>query len=149
MESTINERLDTLIKALGFNSLNKFDKAIGVSRNHTASIVGPRLSKPAYQFLESVLETFPQVDARWLMTGKGEMFTPEKLTKEYVEDLEEKLNETQKQANIYRFSVEQVMARQQAVNFKVVSKLLPVKDNIILFVPAHSLANRADYVSAM
>jgi hypothetical protein len=91
MMETINDRIRTLIKALGFENSNQFDKALNKSRNTTHSIVGPRNSKPGADFIETILTIFTQVDARWLLTGYGEMFSPDKFRREYVENLEEKV----------------------------------------------------------
>ncbi|NBB27006.1 hypothetical protein [Cellulophaga sp. BC115SP] len=146
METTVNQRIDALIKALGFDSVRKFDKAMEIAPGYTANIVGARLSNPSFPFLQKIAIKFPQVDLQWLLTGSGEMFTSEKLSREYVDELEHRLKETTEQANIYKFSVQQVMARQQAkaANFKIVSNKKPVSQRIgiiILFI-ADSIADR-------
>jgi hypothetical protein len=97
---TINDRIEVLIKALGFDNSNKFDKAIGKSRNTTNSIIGPRKSKPGAEFIETILTTFTQVDARWLLTGWGDMFSPDKYRREYVENLEEKLKNLEQKVEV-------------------------------------------------
>ncbi len=33
-------------------------------------------NKPSYDFLVKLVETFPQYDARWVLTGKGEPMVP-------------------------------------------------------------------------
>ena len=130
METTVNQRIDALIKALGFESVRKFDKAMEIAPGYTANIVGARLSSPSFPFLQKIAIKFPQVDLQWLLTGSGEMFTPEKLSREYVDELEHRLRETTEQAN--------------AANFKIVSNKKPVSQRIgiiILFI-ADSIADR-------
>jgi len=73
--SGINKRIEMLVPALGYNK-NAFCKAMGYSYNAVIeNIVGKRQSKPGYEFLYALLKTFPRVNATWLLTGEGEMFT--------------------------------------------------------------------------
>ncbi len=148
MEDNFSSRLEALIKELGYDSVNKFDKDLGVSKGHTYTIIAGRQSKPAYLYLVKVLLLFPQVDARWLLTGDGEMFTPDKVRREYVEQLEAQLTEIKEEAKIYKFSVMQAMANSQKVSFSSVSKSLPV-GKVVKVNFTHSLANKAFYEFAM
>lgn len=71
--SGINERIAQLVPLL---SRSKFDfaKAMGYSYNSVVeNIVGKRQTKPGFEVLNTILKTFPQVNATWLMTGEGEM----------------------------------------------------------------------------
>lgn len=72
--SGINERIEKLIPALGYNNFS-FCKAMGFNYNAVIqNIVGKRQSKPGYELLHTILTTFPQINATWLLTGVGEMF---------------------------------------------------------------------------
>lgn len=73
MES-INERIDLVIKEMKMNK-NSFSHRIGLTSATTINnIVGGRLSKPSFEILESILKTFPSIDANWLVAGIGEMY---------------------------------------------------------------------------
>jgi CDP-glycerol glycerophosphotransferase (TagB/SpsB family) len=148
MTTTINERISLLVKTLGYESLSSFDKALGIARNSTHNITGTKQCNPSYLFLELIKKKFVNVDANWLLTGEGEMFTPDKARREYVEQLETQLTEATEQAKIYKFSVMQAMARQQQASFSSVSKFLPV-GRVLKVDFAHSLANKATHAVAM
>lgn len=133
MTETINERLQILINALGFKSLNQFDRALGVTRNttsHYCNVEKPK--KPGPDFLGKILITFPQVDGRWLLIGSGEMFTPDKLYKEYVENLEQKLLESEKKSRRYETMID-MAAQRNMPNFQPLSDVPPVTPIYPLF----------------
>lgn len=56
-------------------SPSEFADRIGVQRSSISHILGGR-NKPSIDFLEKILNTFPEVDARWLITGKGNWKEP-------------------------------------------------------------------------
>lgn len=70
--STISERIGQLVKTLKMNN-NSFAKSLGKPNSTIVNIVDGR-SKPGYEILEVILETYPDVNPIWLMTGNGEMF---------------------------------------------------------------------------
>ena len=74
MASTeISSRLDALIGGCGYRSLRSFATAAGVSPISFQGNVA--LGKePRFSTLESILKSFPQISAEWLMRGEGEMF---------------------------------------------------------------------------
>lgn len=72
MKTTIAERLKALIIALGLNQ-NSFSKSIGFNAPTTAKILESK-NKPGFKYLNSLLTTYPKVNARWLITGEGKMF---------------------------------------------------------------------------
>ena len=77
MES-INERLTLIINQLGLNK-NSFSNKIGLSSNSVIeNIVSGRKSKPSFDVLQKTLSTFESINARWLITGRGEMFNSHK-----------------------------------------------------------------------
>lgn len=49
---------------------------IGVQRSNISHILNGR-NKPGAAFLEKFLRTFPEVNARWLLTGEGDMLSGE------------------------------------------------------------------------
>lgn len=46
--------------------------AIGVQRSNVTHVLQGR-NKPGFQFISKLLETFPELNAKWLITGQGEM----------------------------------------------------------------------------
>jgi hypothetical protein len=70
METTINTRIKMIIKTLGF-TVNGFAKTVGVS--HPLLFNYTKERDPSFDFLNKLLNQFPNIDAEWLITGKGEM----------------------------------------------------------------------------
>lgn len=64
-----------LVQFLNSENLNptKFADMIGVQRSSISHILKGR-NKPSYDFLIKVLETFPKLNAEWLLMGKGKMY---------------------------------------------------------------------------
>jgi transcriptional regulator with XRE-family HTH domain len=70
MENNISERLNLIIKELGL-SVNKFAESIGESQSLLHNYVHGR--SPSVDVIEKIINHYPQIDAEWLLTGKGEM----------------------------------------------------------------------------
>lgn len=51
----------------------KFADRIGVQRSSISHILSGR-NKPSYDFLVRIMDGFPQLNAEWLLTGKGKMY---------------------------------------------------------------------------
>jgi transcriptional regulator with XRE-family HTH domain len=66
---------DRLLKFLSINNLTatKFADEIGVQRSSISHILSGR-NKPSYDFINKTLENYTDLNAEWLITGKGEMF---------------------------------------------------------------------------
>jgi hypothetical protein len=137
---TIHERLKILIPALGFNSLDKFDLALGRARSTTKNITGSRKTKPGYDYLNTILALFPKVDANWLFKGKGEMFFPEQPKRDIIEILEKELEEEKRKSRRYEAALD-IVAQRNQVNFQRLSENAP-GGKIIQFV-AKNLAKIA------
>lgn len=72
MGSTINQRIDELIKQMRTNP-----KAFAESIEKTPTTIYTVLSgrnKPGYEVIESILKKYPNVNPDWLLMGEGEMF---------------------------------------------------------------------------
>ena len=89
--NTINERIIELIR-LCSNNKRQFAFRIGVSPTVVENIVGERQSKPGFEILEKIINSFEDINTNWLMTGKGDMFLDKKYTPEYNEDIEKNGN---------------------------------------------------------
>lgn len=72
METTINERFISLIKAVNMNT-NSFAKSIDKAYTSVEAICKSK-TKPSYDLLESVFRKYPQLSRDWLLMGDGEMF---------------------------------------------------------------------------
>ncbi len=63
----INDRVRLIMKANGLSSSEFADK-IGVKRSNLSHVLSGR-NKPGTEFLAKIVETFPNVNASWLLTG--------------------------------------------------------------------------------
>lgn len=65
---------DRIIQFLSENNLTstKFADSIGVQRSSISHILSGR-NKPSFDFIEKMLITYPDLNAEWLITGKGNM----------------------------------------------------------------------------
>lgn len=71
---TINERIEVLIKHLGYNTYS-FSKQLAVASSSTLpNILKNRRRKPSFDVINRILTRFTNINARWLITGEGEMF---------------------------------------------------------------------------
>lgn len=65
-------------------SISAFEKAVGLS-NNSIQIAIKRNANLKDETLNSILNKYPEIDARWLLTGKGEMFGVAEKEKDPVE----------------------------------------------------------------
>lgn len=68
----MQERLQKILDEYDLNSSRLADK-LGVQRSGISHIMAGR-NKPSFDFLTGLLRLFPEIDANWLLTGKGDMF---------------------------------------------------------------------------
>ncbi|ABG57562.1 helix-turn-helix domain-containing protein [Cytophaga hutchinsonii] len=71
---SVNERIKFLIEELNLNS-RAFSLKLGVDPTIIHNIISGRMSMPSYVVLEKIVLTFDNVNAKWLLTGKGEKYT--------------------------------------------------------------------------
>ena len=73
MNSSVElERVKLVIKESGCRSNRDFANKIGVSPT-TIQGMFDRGTKPGFEVLEKIINTFPFINANWLLTGEGEM----------------------------------------------------------------------------
>jgi len=53
-------------------SASEFADTIGIQRSNVTHVLHER-NKPGLQFITKILESFPEINAKWLVTGEGEM----------------------------------------------------------------------------
>ncbi|MBK5202698.1 MAG: helix-turn-helix transcriptional regulator [Prolixibacteraceae bacterium] len=58
-------------------SASEFADTIGVQRSNVTHVLHER-NKPGLQFIVKILESFPEINAKWLLTGEGEMLEKNK-----------------------------------------------------------------------
>jgi transcriptional regulator with XRE-family HTH domain len=51
----------------------EFADRIGVQRSNVSHILNGR-NNPGYTFIQKIIETFPLINSRWLLTGEGNMY---------------------------------------------------------------------------
>ena len=71
----MEKRLLSFLQSEDLNPTRFADK-IGVQRSSISHILSGR-NKPSYDFLLKIIEAFPQINAEWLLTGKGKMYKAE------------------------------------------------------------------------
>lgn len=77
----INERVRMIINSQNLTASAFADK-IGVQRSNVSHVLSGR-NKPSFEFIEKLLNAFPNVSSDWLIMGK----TPDKPTNK-IEELE-------------------------------------------------------------
>jgi transcriptional regulator with XRE-family HTH domain len=51
----------------------EFADKIGVQRSSVSHVLNGR-NNPGFSFIQKILETFPTINSRWLLTGQGELY---------------------------------------------------------------------------
>lgn len=64
----IQDRIRTIMKS-GNHSASEFADKIGVKRSNLSHVLSGR-NKPSLDFLEKVINAYPNVNASWLITGE-------------------------------------------------------------------------------
>ncbi len=67
----MEERIKQIISEYGL-TISRFADKLGIQRSGISHILSGR-NKPSYDFLMKVLREFQDIDANWLLTGKGSM----------------------------------------------------------------------------
>jgi hypothetical protein len=94
METTINERIWKLVEKYGDGTPTRFAKKVGVPPATIFNLLGPlakkedpkntghikvvRQSEPGYGVLKQIVDTFPEINLTWLITGEGDMIIEKK-----------------------------------------------------------------------
>lgn len=68
----MKDRILLLLKEKNL-SATKFADIIDVQRSSISHILSGR-NKPSFDFIEKILNAYPDINAQWLITGRGEMF---------------------------------------------------------------------------
>lgn len=135
---TINERIGHLISILQMNK-NSFAKRL----NHTNStiignIVSGRKNKPSFDVIYKIVTSF-DVNANWLITGRGEMFSGENNT------LVNKVNEPQAtyKNKCYECERKQEVIDMQRQRIETLNQLVESKQELITVLKGDCKTNKA------
>ncbi|WP_064965786.1 hypothetical protein [Tenacibaculum ovolyticum] len=98
----ISDRIQYIINTQHNGTRARFAKSIGFSAQVIANIVSGRKTKPSFNVLNAILSTNDDINAYWLLTGKGEILkstnSSTKNTVDYKEKCIELLEENRKLA---------------------------------------------------
>ncbi|WP_127340759.1 hypothetical protein [Flavobacterium cupreum] len=87
-EDFISERIKQIIEHMGV-SVMFFEKQIDTSNNSIGSGVRKK-SNFSGEILKKILNKYPGISAKWLITGKGEMFVNPEENKEKLSEKDNK-----------------------------------------------------------
>lgn len=71
----IRQLADWLIEHNVIRSLVKFEEVCGLSKNYVKNLSATGKGNPGVDTIASIYDAFPTVSLKWLITGKGPMFT--------------------------------------------------------------------------
>lgn len=71
MYGSMKDRIKKFMNVKSLTAAELADK-IGVQRSNVSHVLNGR-NNPSSVFIEKLLQTFPELDARWLILGEGEM----------------------------------------------------------------------------
>lgn len=66
---------DWLIANKVIKTLTKFEEVCGLSRHYVKNLMQTEKGNPGVDTLAAIYEVFPSVSLKWLVVGKGPMFT--------------------------------------------------------------------------
>lgn len=73
----MNSRIKQFMDHKGISSSELAD-TIGVQRSNVTHVLHGR-NKPSFQFISKLLETYPEINAKWLIMGSGSMLENQNL----------------------------------------------------------------------
>jgi len=131
----MKERLIQLLEKERISSAEFADR-IGVQRSNVSHILNGR-NNPGFSFIQKVLETFPRVNSRWLITGEGNMESSAFVVSKAVEKdlftanqapIKEPINQNVKEPESH---IEKQVEKEQYQPFEPKVNLLSRKKNVI------------------
>ncbi len=79
----MQEQIQEILRREDLSSSQFADK-IGVQRSSVSHVLSGR-NKPGYDFINKILDSFPGINAEWLITGLGEMYKQRRPVEELFE----------------------------------------------------------------
>ena len=83
----MEERIRKFMEYKGISSSELAD-SIGVQRSNVTHVLKSR-NKPSFQFIEKMLQVYPELNAKWLLLGTGNMIETNSKTRTLFDDLTE------------------------------------------------------------
>lgn len=71
--STINERFVFILNEKYGGNVSEFARQSGIPQGTLNNIVGNGLSKPSFESISKLVSSDETIDARWILTGEGDM----------------------------------------------------------------------------
>ena len=71
METTIHQRLKSIMKLKDLNSLS-LSKVVGIA-NTTIGNMFLRNANPSFELITGIINAYNDINSEWLLTGKGEI----------------------------------------------------------------------------
>ncbi|MCF8363427.1 MAG: helix-turn-helix domain-containing protein [Prolixibacteraceae bacterium] len=76
----MRERILKFIEKEGLTA-GEFADKIGVQRSSVSHVLNGR-NNPGFSFIQKILDTYPEINSRWLLTGAGDIYDPAVVKKE-------------------------------------------------------------------
>jgi excisionase family DNA binding protein len=73
-ESTVSQRIATMLDHFSKGNKSAFAKAVGISNQSLGEIVGGRQNAPSFAALQKIALAYPSISLSWLVLGEGSMF---------------------------------------------------------------------------
>ena len=106
---TFYKRLLQLIDYKGFKNLNDFAlNGLKYDSSSKLSRLKDENKKPSFEILEDIANKFVDLNLRWFLLGKGEMFSGIEIPAENAENLIEKMKLLEEQNELLKDSKEQL-----------------------------------------
>jgi transcriptional regulator with XRE-family HTH domain len=113
----MRERIVKFIEAEGLTA-GEFADKIGVQRSSVSHVLNGR-NNPGFSFIQKILDTYPEINSRWLLTGNGNIYDDDFVNKK------EKHNKAVGQSDLFS-TLDNSNDNQTPQSGKTVHK--PVKD---------------------
>lgn len=91
--STINERFVFILNEKYGGNVSEFARQSGIPQGTLNNIVGNRLSKPSFENISKLVSSDETIDAKWILTGEGDMNSKMDILKIHTPPYPESLNE--------------------------------------------------------
>ncbi|HKK81299.1 MAG TPA: helix-turn-helix transcriptional regulator [Prolixibacteraceae bacterium] len=75
----MRERIVKFIETEGLTA-GEFADKIGVQRSSVSHVLNGR-NNPGFSFIQKILDTYPEVNSRWLLTGAGDIYDSDVVSK--------------------------------------------------------------------
>jgi len=92
-------RIKTVIESNGLTA-SAFADQIGVQRSSVSHILSGR-NKPSLDFILKMLDTYPEIEAEWLIKGISKEKTEEKLKLPFKEEVKTPVKEEEAESNLF------------------------------------------------